>query len=250
MSELDRHLTTEELSALLDNQLSMGEPEENMYHAHLQSCEQCQLEFAELRQTVKLLRSLPAPTLPRSFALPADISWEVPEVDEEPATPQEDAVASSPISLPQRRLQQARRTSTGRDWRPTLRLISSLVAVVGICFMLSTLQLPHFGGSATGTSSNSAMSRPSATNPPGGHATSSTTNTTHPPASGTVPGAKPSTAQSTTAQPNTTQSDPLQFLHFFGIDNSPGRLRLGLLLVIVGALGFYIFKQKYRHRWR
>src|SRR6266568_3115535 len=64
-----QHLTTEELSAFLDEQLSSQE--RTTIEAHLQTCERCQHELASLRQTVALLRALPQPALPRSFVLPA-----------------------------------------------------------------------------------------------------------------------------------------------------------------------------------
>ncbi|GCE05712.1 anti-sigma factor family protein [Dictyobacter aurantiacus] len=259
MSELDRHLTTEELSALLDDQLSTGEPEEAIYRAHLRACEQCQSEFADLRQTVQLLRSLPAPKLPRSFVLPADISWEVPEIDETAAAPQQEVAATpTPISLPARLQQRAARdASARRSWHPALRLVSSLVAVVGICFMLSTLQLPlSGGGGASNTSAgtaNSGISRPQAQSTSTGHATpSSVQPNNRPHASGTVPGGTQHQPSTVGAQPPQTQtvqpSDPL--VHTFAINEGPGRLRLGLLLLIIGGLGFYIFKQKYRFRSR
>ncbi|GLV58933.1 hypothetical protein KDH_57610 [Dictyobacter sp. S3.2.2.5] len=260
MSELDRHLTTEELSALLDDQLSTGEPEEAIYRAHLQACEQCQSEFADLRQTVKLLRSLPAPKLPRSFALPADISWEVPEIDEASAAPQQAAAATTPlpISLPARLQQRAARdASARRNWRPALRLVSSLVAVVGICFMLSTLQLPHLGGGgASGTSAGTANSGTTPSQAPStstGHATpSSVKPNTRPHASGTAPGGTNHQPSTVGAQPPQTQTvqTPNPLVQTFALNEGPGRLRLGLLLLIIGGLGFYIFKQKYRYRWR
>ncbi|TMD29929.1 MAG: hypothetical protein E6J04_13720, partial [Chloroflexi bacterium] len=46
----DRHLTTEQLSAFLDAQLSPAEQVE--YNAHIESCQRCQGALASLRQTV------------------------------------------------------------------------------------------------------------------------------------------------------------------------------------------------------
>ncbi|GER88656.1 hypothetical protein KDW_28180 [Dictyobacter vulcani] len=160
MSQLDRHLTTEQLSALLDDQVSEGE-QADTYRAHLQTCEQCQSEFAELRQMVRLLQTLPPPTLPRSFALPANISAE----DIEPATtPEREQEAPLPIPLAagRARLQARRASRQSRPLQGALRMVSGLVAVVGICFMLSsvlsTLSLPHLAftnSAASGTSSSS-----------------------------------------------------------------------------------------------
>lgn len=56
------------LSAHLDGAL---EPKDAAaLQAHLSTCSDCQHELAALRQTRALLRALPTPALPRSFALP------------------------------------------------------------------------------------------------------------------------------------------------------------------------------------
>src|SRR5215469_2615502 len=66
------HLTIEQLSAILDKQLS---PQEwAVCRAHLSTCQQCQGMLADLRQTSALLHALPQPELPRSFVLPATIT--------------------------------------------------------------------------------------------------------------------------------------------------------------------------------
>jgi anti-sigma factor RsiW len=71
----DRHpadweLQREQLSAYLDDEL---EPAERAaLERHLPGCLRCQSELRELRAVRGLLRALPAPALPRSFALPAD----------------------------------------------------------------------------------------------------------------------------------------------------------------------------------
>ncbi len=62
-----RHLTAEQLSARLDGQLS--ESEQRTVEAHLASCAACQRELEELRQTVALIRAVPAAVPPRSFRL-------------------------------------------------------------------------------------------------------------------------------------------------------------------------------------
>src|SRR5436309_2497563 len=69
----DRHLTTTQLSALIDKQLSAQELA--LCKAHLQSCQQCQSALAGLQQTVALLQAMPEPALPRSFALPAGVTY-------------------------------------------------------------------------------------------------------------------------------------------------------------------------------
>ena len=65
------HLTTEQLSAFLDKQLTPQE--QAFFDAHMQSCSRCQNALGELRRTVVLLHALPQPSLPRSFTLPAGI---------------------------------------------------------------------------------------------------------------------------------------------------------------------------------
>lgn len=62
------HLTTEQLSASLDGQLS--EREARLVEAHLADCSACQRELAELRQTVALLQAIPAAIPRRSFRVP------------------------------------------------------------------------------------------------------------------------------------------------------------------------------------
>ncbi|HEY7983598.1 MAG TPA: zf-HC2 domain-containing protein [Ktedonobacterales bacterium] len=58
----------ERLSAYLDHQLPADE--RAALERHLPACARCTVELAELRRTVAVLRALPAPALPRSFALP------------------------------------------------------------------------------------------------------------------------------------------------------------------------------------
>ncbi len=76
MAQDKRHLTTEQLSALLDKEASAEE--QAQWEAHLSTCPQCQRALTALRQTVAMLHALPQPTLPRSFVL----SMEVPSAAE------------------------------------------------------------------------------------------------------------------------------------------------------------------------
>lgn len=55
------------LSASLDQQLSPAEAQH--LKEHLGSCARCHRELEELRATIELLRRMPQPALPRSFAL-------------------------------------------------------------------------------------------------------------------------------------------------------------------------------------
>lgn len=143
----DRHLTTEQLSALLDEQLA-GE-ERAACEAHLRTCPQCLSELADLRQTVALLHALPAPELPRSFTLPNNLTYL-----QERSKPETETPSITP-------------TTIARQRRPTplkrpLRILSTMVAVIGLFFLVSSVitMLPHFTtGSAT--SSNGTTSAPS-----------------------------------------------------------------------------------------
>src|SRR5579864_8265860 len=83
------HLTTEQLSAFLDKQLTPQE--QAFFDAHLQSCQRCQHVLAELRGTVALLHAMPQPPLPRSFTLPVGIT-------------QEPAAHPQPLPMRQRRI--------------------------------------------------------------------------------------------------------------------------------------------------
>lgn len=58
----------ERLSAYLDGQFPEGE--RSALERHIAGCARCAAELEELRRTIEVLRTLPAPALPRSFALP------------------------------------------------------------------------------------------------------------------------------------------------------------------------------------
>ncbi len=143
----ERHLTTEQLSAYIDKQLSAQE--QAAYAAHLQSCAQCQQALVGLQQTVALLRALPQPSLPRSFTLPAGASYlqERPSLQALPTAPAPHLTT--------------RQTAWQRYMRGSLRAVSTIAAVLGLIFLLSGLviTLPRGGmGSATSATSNTASS--------------------------------------------------------------------------------------------
>jgi len=153
VSQPDQHLTTEQLSASLDQQLAPQE--QDQLDAHLKTCEECQVKLAELRQTVALLHALPQPKLPRSFALPVE-TVAVPVV-----TPRERATEAVAVVTPG---EQKRRSETPRSSRPdrprltyirtTIRVMSTLAAMVGVIFLLSGLLGGlHTGGGATTSAS-------------------------------------------------------------------------------------------------
>lgn len=139
----DRHLTTEELSALLDEQLS--DQERTAFEAHLATCEQCRGMLNDMRQMAALLHALPAPELPRSFALPLDTKF----------TPADEPVlADAPIQLATRRNQKRSRLPL------VLRTLSTVAAVVGLVFLLSgVFQSIHVGGGTADSGSASSTAR-------------------------------------------------------------------------------------------
>jgi hypothetical protein len=140
----DRHLTTEELSALLDEQLS--NQERIAFEEHLTTCQQCRGMLNDLRQTVALLHALPVPALPRSFALPLNTKF----------TPADEPVpADAPIQLAQHRNQKRSRLPV------VFRTLSTIAAVIGVAFLLtgvfhSTNQGVMMSNSSGTTASSSA----------------------------------------------------------------------------------------------
>jgi len=142
----DRHLTTEQLSAFLDAQLSPAEQAE--YNAHIESCQRCQGALAGLRQTVALLRSMPQPAVPRSFALPAGVTY-----IQEPATRQ-----GEPAHTPARR-------RLPHYMQRSLRIMSTIAAVIGFIFLLSgVLPILRHGGGTLTTSAGSTTAPASPNN--------------------------------------------------------------------------------------
>jgi hypothetical protein len=137
----DEHLTIEQRSAFLDKQLSSQE--QAIVDAHLRDCQQCRQALAELRQTVALLHALPQVEVPRSFTLPARTA----AVQEQPAHINPGA---TPISQSKR----ARQNSVQR----AVRVVSTLAAVLGLIFILSSFvtALPHGGGASSTASSGAA----------------------------------------------------------------------------------------------
>lgn len=81
MLQEDRHLTIEQLSVFLDQELSAQE--QANCQTHLDGCEACRNELMGLRQTVALLRALRPVELPREFLLPVDQTQDDQEQEEE-----------------------------------------------------------------------------------------------------------------------------------------------------------------------
>jgi hypothetical protein len=135
----DEHLTTEQISASFDKQLSPQE--QAVFDAHISSCQQCQNTLSDLRLTTTLLHTLPVEEVPRSFVLPHNVSV-LPN-----RTMQQDA---SVTVLPHTQRQQR------SVLRRSVRIISTLAAVLALCFIISGM-LPLIN-SGTGNSASSTSS--------------------------------------------------------------------------------------------
>ena len=232
------HLTIEQLSALLDKQLS---PQEwAVCQAHLRTCQQCQGVLADLRQTSVLLRALPQPELPRSFVLPAIITSTAGQISRP-----ETRATVTPIT-------RGRRSAWPTYLRVSTRFISTIAAALGIIFILSGLlvSLPH-GGAATSASAPAFV--PSYSN-----------TATHGIAQ--TPQARAQTPTSDSAQNNHPKTNPPQPVGtatskpFSGtrhaenpvntlpplLDPSTieGRMVIGVLLLILGILGVVFTRRR------
>jgi anti-sigma factor RsiW len=205
------------LSAFLDGRLEAEE--ETALCRHLEICSRCAEELAALRQVVGLLRALPAPALPRSFALPTG-----------PGATSVSELAPAPLSV---------RTRRAAAWPRVAQWAGGLVAAAGLIIGIagtvghapSIASLP--AGSAAGVSSprHSAPVPASATVgvADGPSVTGKSTyggllNGALPPGA-TAPVATPSAAGSLTAQP--VDSQPL-----------PEAPVIGVTLLIAGAASF------------
>jgi len=255
----DRHLTTEQLSAYLDGQVSSEE--RTQWDSHLQTCEQCRQGLASLRQTVALLHALPQPALPRSFVLSL-----TPTMQYAQSVPQAQDEGVAPISLESHRA--ARQTDPvtkqrGRGvtyLRGTLRALSAIAAVAGLLLFLSGLitALPGETGMSTASSgaANSSAAQSRAAQPAPASAPQATNaditpqvgNTNKEPASTLAanqmtPQVKPApTAEIRKVLPTTPSILP--DLLFFDINVPSARVGLGMLLVLLGVMGFIVFKQR------
>ncbi len=262
------HLTNEQLSAYLDRQITPQE--QASFDAHLASCAQCRDALAELRATVLLLRAMPRPEAPRSFTLPASISnvSSVPTASNitpfpMPAARQANQDTNGRVGSPGRpgrplhEPQAARGTRVVRPaFRRTVRVMSTLVAVLGLLFVLSSLLTNvHLGatnsaGSAPSTSSSSAE-LPAQTPQASSLAhTPSVFGTKKPQKlgeTGTTPPVQ-QTPEVRPVHPGTTTSPANQpvFSPFFDLSTMQGRLTLGLALLVLGIFGWFISRRRYR----
>ncbi len=264
MFQQDRHLTTEQLSAFLDRQLTPDE--EQSYRAHLAACQRCAQSLAGLRQTVGLLKALPLLEVPRSFELPLDIEKQSVRLEATRAARSASTPTLARTTQPQLALHAFTRRSMG--------VLSALAAVVGILFLLSSFSA-LFPGPASPSASQTAKESPagtvvSPTVPPALSPHSGATEpgiagiTPTPTASGPIKPFVRQSGQGTQAQPpgssqgspgststsKVLQSETWPVILFFHLSRPEGRLGFGLLLLIFGLPGCILFIRRRRQRKR
>ena len=234
----------EQLSALLDNELD--EQERAELSAHLPTCVECRAELESLRRTKALVRALPQPALPRSFALPLEAVA--------PAQPRP-AAAARPTPSSARPLPggtKARR-SNRRPTVRTLQWISTIAAVLGIALLLSgvfsNLSFSH-GATTSALSSNAPAA--AGTGQSSGTATSASSTERTP--SDTQPGDKTPASTSGQSAPTPTdggQQPGVQHTPVSSVDSAGALISttgLAGLLLIFSACGFAI-TWALRRRW-
>ncbi|MBV9615648.1 MAG: hypothetical protein JO031_09350 [Ktedonobacteraceae bacterium] len=231
MAQDKRHLTTEQLSTLLDKEVSAEE--QAQWQAHLNTCPQCQQELAGLRQMVTLLHALPQPALPRSFVLSVEAAEPV-------ATP----LAAAPTPL-----RPAQRRRPNSYVRGVLRTMSALAAVIGVIFFLSgIIPAGYEGATATsGTvdrSSNAVPSSHSVQNTPAGTKVPAAAKAHTPTPAAVATSGQEVQPRSPDNQHVVPSSGPT-FL-FFDLSTRAGRVGLGALLVILGLIGYILFRRSHR----
>ena len=222
----------EQLSALLDDELD--EQERAELTAHLPTCAACRAELESLRRTRALVRALPQPALPRSFALPVEAA-PVSAVPRTAAVPARPFPARRPTSgSPKSRA--SRRRSAVR----TLQWLSSIAAVLGIVVVLSGFFSSHTFSNAT----TSTASFGNTQGQDGGAPVPTSTSLSAPEstANGTQPGVgTPTPTESAPATP------PDNGEKTFGSSPAPGdplgpfiSITVGVLLLLLSACGFAI----------
>jgi anti-sigma factor RsiW len=246
-----RHLTTEQLSILLDGEVTAEE--QAQWEAHLSTCPQCQQEQAGLRETVRLLHALPPPPLPRSFMLPMEAAAPVAGFMAAPAS------STAPTPIPIRR--QTQRRPLNPYVRGVLRGVSTLAAIIGVVFFLSGVLPALVMHSNTSTStagsstSSSSVTGPRVDAPPVNGARKTPAAATSVQQAGApipTPTATATPSQVLQQQPSGGQSlssgsqggsSSGPTLLIFDLSSPATRVGLGMALVILGLMGFVLFKR-------
>lgn len=217
----NEHLTTEQLSTYLDHQLPTQEL--SSCETHLATCQRCQEELSGLKQIAALLHALPPAPLPRSFLLPVDVL----------STPQQDQAFSSHTTTPPTMLRKTRRSTL----RTTVRVLSSLAALIGIFFLASAilpmLSLPLNEGPAS-TASQENASVPSATD-----ATTAT-----PPHQNDDPEVYQIPSDEKNQPAASDNQSGFAFLSTIDLNQPEVRLGFGILLLLAGIIGLMAFRQQ------
>ncbi len=240
------HLTTEQISTFLDQQLSAQK--QSTCQAHLNTCQHCQQQLTELEQTVLLMRSLPQVPLPRSFVLPTA------------STAQSQGLTIKGKTASKTARQARNRILTFPRARTTMRIASALVAVLGLFFTLSGLLTIIFPNTAnflvSAPSSKIVQVRiPLPTPSPYGIFVGAKPPLmgAEPPLMGAEPplvgAAPPPDTQSkgeATPSPNKVQKQtpshvPGTYQQFFDLGTPEGNLSIGLLLLILGTVSVIYF---------
>lgn len=229
----NEHLTIAQLSAYVDKELASDELA--LCDAHVQTCQPCQAALADLRLTSVLLGGLPQVEVPRSFALPTNMTF----LPENPGDVEGRPRQSRP---------------TYSIWRRSLRTLSTLAAVLGLIFVLAGVfaSLPRGGVMTTASSGTNApvtSSQPSEV-----QATDATGRAIQSPnvhATKVAPGLNTPTPATTptntpplfSAQDHTSdqQSGPPAALD---LGKTEGRLSIGSALFVLGILGFVATRRR------
>ena len=246
------HLTTEQFSAFLDQQLSAQE--QSTCQTHLNTCDFCKQQLAELQQTVLLVRALPRAPLPRSFVLPAT------------STRPSEVGAAKEDATPKRARQAHNRILVLPSARTTMRIVSTLVAVLGLFFILSglltmvspagyTLIVIPSGSNAPlqirtkAQTPNSSSDTPQPQSFATGAGVASLSNNDQNPSQRVAassphapqpqPSAGAANEQVSGSSSSTSQQPP--FMLFFDLGTPQGHLDIGLLLLIVGIVSVIVF---------
>jgi len=238
----DEHLTTEQLSASFDKQLSLEE--QAVFDAHLSTCQQCQGKLADLQLTVAMLRAMPEEEVPRSFVLPRRL---VP-------VPERPVRESTTVTL----ISQKRRTKLSTLQR-SVRVVSTIAAVLALFLIISGI-LPslHFGGVATssGGSASNPVAAPAHTSvgaqTPGNTAKTPNVHTTPATRPQEVAGTAtathtltPGPTPNATSQSNTGTGPPAdQTPPVLDLGQPAGRLSLGALLLALSIIGLIITRRR------
>ena len=222
-----QHLTTTQLSTLLDGQLPVEERE--FSDAHLATCEQCQQELESLRQTKMLLHAMPRPALSRSFTLPVSTQQVDTSTIPAPITP-----------ITEYRSTPRRASSRPYYARTALRTIGTLAAMVGLVLLLSSLIpfVTHRGG---GTAQS-------------GSSTTSPTTTQATPTGPIAPNLRGTTVAQPNKQPQKTQPTQPEpssgtFLHsLLDISTLEGHTFYGAFLFLLGIVALMLGRRREPHR--